>query len=995
MTHFRDVIKNQMLHSQLLALVDDAQNGWLRDLGKNDFYHSKSIEMLLDRLVPDSVKVDQEIFDHGEIFLLLAAVYLHDIGRKQVGEHHELNSYEMIRRDHLRYHLQNPFVAEAVAQICASHADESVWAIEKCDRSYGIAGLSSSGRTFNLQRLGALLRIADELDNAYVRVDGISAEQLSIRNIIRDVNPVPSKCLIEIQAEPKTWEEWASLLRMKDRCQRRIREVSKYLEDIGLDYYQIWLKPDDYFKPLSPPEDTTLYYDMVETVASLAQSRYSTVDILTNIGGSEISVLCKDRRLGNTHRSAIIVRMQVDKSAAYELRGVLSHLKKDGLIDHGLVVVQEVPNEETSSVLAAHGFPLMSMDGFVGDLYQFDQAMTRYIRAYEDKDIYKRDLFVHPTGSLESSEGVGDLETYIVTWVNSSKEVHLTILGDYGAGKTTLIERISHVAAKEFLNKQSNSRIVVLLRLKDLGTTRSIESAITNVFVNELGIDLSYRAFDALNKAGRFLILLDGFDEIPNMLAQQRVLHAFRQIDKLVEHNSKVILTCRTHFFKNNVEVHRLHEGTALYNSIDQKYGYKMVFIDPFSEPQIEEYLRRWAGQDAERYLQTIRNVYNLSDLATRPALLNIIAKTVPQLDKLEMQTVNASSLYELYVRFWLDRDDWRSELKMSERETLAEALSEYLLMNDLEAVGYALIPDLGMRLSPHSAKVHSIEELDYELRTCNFLKRDHDGNYSFVHRSFMEYLLAHAMFRRVVEGGDDISTSWYLPLEEHAIKANERLASNETQTFFLQMLIVHWHELSFDALTNMLKKRYRAQNLLARTYVKLKAQTFSTLYARLMLDPRQIIGLEYLAKQVMNAADWRVGAYEIELEIRTHRNLDYLREVITALQMAAEEPQQKKLEDLEELLEEIQRSLQPQISDHPLVPEDYPYSRTKGHEDLARALKGLTDEGEVSEARRKWRSRWYREKTEYDKKKRIAKQQQEDEQYEKFNKDLRRKKKR
>lgn len=256
-------------------IIDDAQNSWLRDLGKNDFYHSKSVEVLLDRMVPDNLNINEKVFDPGEIFLLLAAVYLHDIGRKSPEGYHELESYERIRNNLTIYNLQNNFIAEAVAQLCAAHAPESVWPIEKCKKDYGIFGLTSSGRTFNLQRLGALLRIADELDHSYVRVQGISGQVSSPRHLIRDVNPLPIRLVIEIQADPKSWEEWYELVKFRDRSQKRLREVMKYLEDVGLDYYQIWLRPEGFFVPLSSPKEAPHYYDMVESVDSLAEGRYT------------------------------------------------------------------------------------------------------------------------------------------------------------------------------------------------------------------------------------------------------------------------------------------------------------------------------------------------------------------------------------------------------------------------------------------------------------------------------------------------------------------------------------------------------------------------------------------------------------------------------------------------------------------------------------------------------------------------------------------------
>ena len=93
---FRDVLNNTTHAGRLEVLLDEARLDWLRDLGKNDTQHSRAIEKILDRLVPDSIKNNEQFFDHGEVYLLLAAVYLHDIGRKQDVYHHEIESYNML-----------------------------------------------------------------------------------------------------------------------------------------------------------------------------------------------------------------------------------------------------------------------------------------------------------------------------------------------------------------------------------------------------------------------------------------------------------------------------------------------------------------------------------------------------------------------------------------------------------------------------------------------------------------------------------------------------------------------------------------------------------------------------------------------------------------------------------------------------------------------------------------------------------------------------------
>ncbi|HLC16027.1 MAG TPA: HD domain-containing protein, partial [Thermodesulfovibrionia bacterium] len=501
MLKFRDVLKNTTLWHRINFIIDEAQNSWLRFLGKNDFQHSLTVEKILDRLVPETLKKNEDIFDLGEIFLLLVSVYLHDIGRKLPSLHHEIESYKEIKNNYRQFHLLNAFEAEAVAQICAAHAEEKIWSIRKCDNSFGIAALSSSGRTFNLQRLGTLLRIADELDNTYVRVNGLYSEQGSIRNLIRDINPLPNRGVIEIQAQPQTWEDWELIVSVSEYTQKRIREVNKYLQDIGLDYYQVWPKPMDFKAPLSIDITIKKHPDLIESVALLAESRFSKVEILSKLEDCEISVLCKQVDFGGIETiTAILIINELNESKALEFRGALTFLRRQHLIHNGIIVTNIETCSEIKEILAKQNFYVFTFNKLLLDLIDFKPLLESYIRYYEQEDIFKRELYIDLFLSLESGESTGKLTEFVYSWISNPSGIQLTILGEYGSGKTTFCERLTYDLTKECLKSPDKNRIPILIKLKDIGSMNSIESAITDFLVNKNGLDINYKTFESLNK---------------------------------------------------------------------------------------------------------------------------------------------------------------------------------------------------------------------------------------------------------------------------------------------------------------------------------------------------------------------------------------------------------------------------------------------------------------------------------------------------------------
>jgi hypothetical protein len=983
-SRFRELLSGSVLHNRFEFVAEDAKNEWLRSLGKNDFRHSENVERILDSLVPSEIKSNESFFDPGEIFLLLVSVYLHDIGRATPLLHHELESYKQIKAFPSQFHLKDKFEAEAVAQICAAHASEDVFPIDSCDTNYGIAGLSLTGRPFNLRRLGALLRIADEIDNTYVRVRGIPDQQGSVRNIIRFVNPVPEKGLIEIQADPETWEDWEDLTRVKDYCQKRIREVSQDLEEIGLYYYQVWLNPDSFHVPFKVPPYQKNIDDIVQIIATLAEENYSLVEIFKTIDEFEISILCHDRKFGTVTITGILVYETLNTKEAKSAMGALSYLTQNNLINNWTIVTITKPDTSVKKILRAPGCAVLSLDGLIRNLYDFDAGLARLLNSYKNQPIYRDNLFVNLKASTEKGEEIHDVVEYIRNWVHGDHGIHITLLGDFGSGKTTVSERIAHDLSEDYISNKLE-RIPILIQLKKVSIGNSIEAAITDVFVNHLKIDMNYNTFAALNKMGKFVLILDGFDEIASAPSEALIVRIFRELDKLSEQNGKIILTCRTHFFKENTAIHELHSGSVLYTAISEKYGYELLFLEPFSHEQIIDYLEKWAGDECEKYIAAINEVYNLSDLATRPVLLNMIAKTIPQIDTSTSPKVNAASLYTLYTNFWLERDDWRSEIKVNDRRRLTIALSTHLFCNEKQYIHYSELPAIVEIISEERFGL-SVDAIDYELRTCNFLRRDHRGIYSFVHKSFMEFFLASAFIDQLRNNTNDVNVDWCLFFEKDENKyTNTIIATKETDGFFFQLAEIILNDVDPNKMFSIVRNRHRAHLATTNAILVNKVSTYGIFFALSLLDNNCHTSVDTLVIGLINSQSIQENlnwiADKVRQGITTGLNIDRINEMFDVL---SDELDLHSGISLNNLLSSIQNfEEQKDTIDAETLEEgqDYPFTRREKRLQLKKSLKGVGDPDEIKTIRKKFYRTWARDKAIFDqrqeKKKREDRQQE------------------
>jgi hypothetical protein len=187
------------------------------------------------------------------------------------------------------------------------------------------------------------------------------------------------------------------------------------------------------------------------------------------------------------------------------------------------------------------------------------------------------------------------------------------------------------------------------------------------------------------------------------------------------------------------------------YIDLHNRPNFEIVHLEPFTDADIQAVLKARFLHQWETYWEQIQHIYHLPDLARRPVLLDIIARTLPELK--EGQTVNAARLYQVYTDFWLEREAAKGHtlITPADRRLFAENLAMEMLHTGELAIHYSCIP---ARVKAYF-RLDKAEEIDYfeaDVRTCSFLSRDEDGSYAFAHKSFMEFFAANHLHRLMLE---------------------------------------------------------------------------------------------------------------------------------------------------------------------------------------------------------------------------------------------------
>jgi hypothetical protein len=245
------------------------------------------------------------------------------------------------------------------------------------------------------------------------------------------------------------------------------------------------------------------------------------------------------------------------------------------------------------------------------------------------------------------------------------------------------------------------------------------------------------QAIPAAERGGTVL-LLDALDEDGQAIKDHRARLA--DLLTLAQDFRAVLITCRTQFFPKDAEI-PVETGVMKLGPVrageTRVHYFHKLYLAPFSNPQVDLYLRRRFGILHRRKRQAARDIAGkLKDLVARPMLLAHVEDLI-RTDKPIQYPFQA---YEEMVRAWLEREKGLvSDTSALRKFSGKLAVDIYLRRADRQ--GMERIP--GAEIEPLALQFGITGLAEWQLRGRSLLNRDAEGNYKFAHRSIMEYLVA------------------------------------------------------------------------------------------------------------------------------------------------------------------------------------------------------------------------------------------------------------
>jgi len=377
-------------------------------------------------------------------------------------------------------------------------------------------------------------------------------------------------------------------------------------------------------------------------------------------------------------------------------------------------------------------------------LVKRDQIPELYV------DLACHKLDVSEDGKDINKDAYPSLDDYIDNWLNERGKMHISLLGEFGTGKTWFCRHYAHRQLERYLIDPANERLPLLITLRAFSKSMTPQQLINDALLEQYKLPFVGSAFDVfkeMNRRGKILLILDGFDEMAKQVVKQIVIDNFWELAKLVDDNSKVILTSRTEYFRWAKEAQSILSGEEYGRStiILSPPKFEILYLEPFDDEKIEKViLGRMGRENGSIISKRILSIRNLAEMARKPVLIELLLASMGEIspDVLE----NQAQVY-LYATNKLLLHNIKTERTFTSTADklyfLCELAWEMINTGQLR-IYYTQIPSriqdyFGDRIkSPHE-----LDNWDFDLRSQTLLHRDATGYYEFAHKSLAEYFVA------------------------------------------------------------------------------------------------------------------------------------------------------------------------------------------------------------------------------------------------------------
>lgn len=367
---------------------------------------------------------------------------------------------------------------------------------------------------------------------------------------------------------------------------------------------------------------------------------------------------------------------------------------------------------------------------------------------YVDLACYKQE--VDEKGREINRERYNSLDTYIDEWLKERGKMHISLLGEFGTGKTWFCRHYAYIQLNRYLKNPAKERLPLLITLRTFTKTLTAQQLINDALLEQYKLPFvgsAFEVFQEMNRLGKLLLILDGFDEMARQVDYQTVVNNFWELAKLVDENSKVILTSRTEYFRWAKESEKVLGGEEFgqHTIILSPPKFEVLHLNPFTDDQIIEVITLLLGKKkgpivAGRILKT----ENLAEMVRKPVLIELLLAVLEEVNIDVLKSQAKVYLYATNKLLMRNICTKRTFTRTADKLFFLCELAWEMIREGTLRIHYIDIPErIKSYFGPRIEDKHKLDNWDFDLRNQTLLHRDAAGYYEFAHKSLAEYFVA------------------------------------------------------------------------------------------------------------------------------------------------------------------------------------------------------------------------------------------------------------
>lgn len=405
-------------------------------------------------------------------------------------------------------------------------------------------------------------------------------------------------------------------------------------------------------------------------------------------------------------------------------------------------------------------------NGFLNIVIDFSSYLKKNIKFFEEQlsdigGVSFKESFISP----KFNKGQKNLEIYLDKWLIEKSYKHISLLADYGMGKTTFLKYYTSYLSKNILNGKQFYRYPVFISLTNTSpmSNDGIQTKIQSFVSKELGVN--YALFERLVHLGKIVFILDGFDEMGFIGTEKTRFEQFNSIWQLATKDNKILISGRPSYLPTEFERKNVLNIVEKELELSQQNPYtEIIEFDYFQEEEILKTLKVYYKdlETIKQYFEYIKSNQSVLDLCKRPSMLHMTMSILPTLYKEGLEKkISAASLMNKYIEFWISRQESKNikgcfnkndntkkaflinfftklATQMYENKTLvvSKGKLDTLITKEIENLNMN-IKDRDEIFEGFKNEIYSGYFIEVDI---NYSKED---NFKFVHKSIFEFFVS------------------------------------------------------------------------------------------------------------------------------------------------------------------------------------------------------------------------------------------------------------